>query len=393
MPIGPQTLPGPSFRAMPEPGEAASGRPIRITALDRTRGFAVICMVLAHFGPGIYDRVGLQGTPRHVLDLTGRLATPMFVLIFGITLGIVYMPRAARDPAAVRRALVRRAGLVLLCSLVVVAPATIALFVETSERVRAFDLLLRQYSVLTFYAVAIFATGLACSALARDPWRTGLVAGATLVFAGSFLGYDAWPQGGETEWELLRLLFVSGKYGVFTLLGSAWLMLGLGVMIRRRVTAGEPFRQDLAIIALSAILIALSVGRVVGWRSIADLAQRYDAPPQLWFLVMAGGAMLIALAVLDAYPLGLAGLVLEHVGRNPLTIYLGHAFVLPAIALARQLAPDVPELVILGACVGGFLLFCAITVHRSIRKVARAGAAGPKKNPAGTIAPAGLSLS
>lgn len=345
---------------------AATGR-TRITALDQTRGLAIICMILSHFGPGLYERVGIGGTVRDLLDLIGRMATPMFVLIFGLTLAIAYMPKARRDPAPVRRALLRRSVMVFACSIVVVLPSTLTGLYDEGMDMGLYRILLQQYSVLSFYTVAIAITGLACRFLAPDPLRNGALAGSILIFVGTLLGYDSWQPNDGSPDELARMLFVSGKYGVLVLLGASWMTMGLGEFIRRQLREGRPFRRDILIIAVAMMLLALSQGRIVGWRTLADLAQQYAAPPQIWFFMLAGGAMLACVAVLDRYRIPVAGFVLEHVGRNPLTIYLAHAFVLPAVALIRELVPALPDALVTIGCMGVFLAVCAAIVYRSAR--------------------------
>ncbi|MDN4632411.1 heparan-alpha-glucosaminide N-acetyltransferase domain-containing protein [Sphingomonas sp. PsM26] len=346
-------------------GDVVAKRPARFRALDQVRGLAIFCMILAHFGPGVYERLGIGGTPRAMLDLIGRLATPAFVLIFGITLAIIYVPKARKAPDATMRGLINRSGLVLLCSLIVSLHGTVNVLMTSDEPAFWFRLLLAQYSVLTFYTVAIFLTALAVRFIAQDPVRIGFLGGALLIFIGSVLGYEAFPFQGEKAIELVRLLFVSGKYGVFVMMGCAWLMIGVGVLIRNHLANGTSFHRDVMAIALGMALLGLSDGRVVGWRTLGDLASGYAAPPQFWYLAMVGGAMLSALVALDRYTVPVVGFVLERIGRYPLSIYVAHSLVLPGVALLRWAAPTLPETIGTVGCLLLFIGFCVYKVWAS----------------------------
>lgn len=351
----------------------------RFIALDQVRGLAIICMILAHFGPGLYDRVGLSGAPLDFLSLIGRMATPAFVLIFGITLAIVYIPRAQRNPVAARAGLIKRSLLVLACAFVIALPESIVLFVNgapDSTNGFWFDLLLCQYNVLLFYAVAIFVTGLLIGHIARDPVRFGVVYGSILIFIGSYLGYNAWPPKPGEAIELVRLLLVSGKYGVFVLLGCAWMIIAVGILIQQRLKSHVDFNRDILIIAAALLLVALSDGRIVGWRTLQDLHMDYDAPPQFWYLSMVASAMLFALVFLHRHQLPVVSFLLEHIGRSPLSIYVAHKAVLPAIAFLRWGVPGIPEILIIAGCFTAFLAFCAFKIWRSAT-IARRKSAKP----------------
>lgn len=65
----------------------------RLTFIDETRALAIISMIIAHFGPGVFQRLpSLQFLAEPVLFI-GRFATTTFIVVFGITLGFVYFDR------------------------------------------------------------------------------------------------------------------------------------------------------------------------------------------------------------------------------------------------------------------------------------------------------------
>lgn len=87
--------------------------------------------------------------------------------------------------------------------------------------------------------------------------------------------------------------------------------------------------------------------------------------------------MLFALVVLDRYKLPVVGFVLERIGRYPLSIYVAHSFVLPAIDLLRHTVPAVPNVVSTLGCLLLFIAFCGYKVWAS-RASDRAKRAGPE---------------
>ena len=51
------------------------------------------------------------------------------------------------------------------------------------------------------------------------------------------------------------------------------------------------------------------------------------------------GVMFMIIALMDRVEIPGLSVILEHTGRNPLSIYVAHAFVLPAVELLRDLVP------------------------------------------------------
>lgn len=312
-------------------------------------------MILAHFGPAIYERVGISGTLLDFLKVVGRLATPSFVAIFGLTLAFAYLPRMNRSPDATVRALLKRSASVGACALLVALPNTIK---NIHLNVEMYEIVLQQYSVLLFYTVAIFVTALVLRMLAKDVMRVGPIAGSLLISVGSILGYDAWPERPDTIVEYARLLLVSGKYGVLVMLGFSWMMIAIGEWLRRRLLSGQPFFRDLVTFGLIVVFVGLAQGRLVGWRNLSDLANHYDAPPHLWFVAVAGGLMLIMLAMLDRFKFPGFNHLLGMIGRRPMAIYVAHAAVLPGAELLRWLFPQAPDFVPIAIPFAGFIMAC-----------------------------------
>ncbi|MEL7378772.1 MAG: acyltransferase family protein [Pseudomonadota bacterium] len=349
----------------------------RFNALDQVRGLAIAAMILAHFGPAIWERIGLDGVVRDAVGMIGRFATPTFIAIFGITVAFAYLSKAARNPAATRAKLVSRSGLVLVAAILVASPEMVetVLADERWGESLPLALILDGYGVLSFYVFAILVTALIIPYLSRNPYQAPLLLGSILIFFGTYLGYDSWSNSGQNGSELVRLYLVSGKYALLVNYGIVLLLVSFGTFIRREITGGRDVNGILMITGTSLALLGLSLGRIVGWRTLSDLQLNYDAPPQVWYLFMVCGAMMIFLATLNRFSFPGLSFILEQIGRNPLAIYVAHAFVLPAHEVLE--AAGLPENLSMIVPFVAFLCYCAFIILWKSRDLGKAGNADP----------------
>lgn len=341
--------------------------PPRFNVIDQTRGLAISLMIVAHFGPALWNRIGLQGPLLDLISLFGRFATPAFIAIFGFTIAFAYLDRAVKDPIGISKKLILRSGVILFAALSVAFPGYLNTLIADEHWGESItlNLLLNTYGVLLFYALAVFSTGLLIFPLARKPYIFPIVLGAILVYVGSYLGYDAWSPHGETAAELLRLMLVSGKYGFLVNYGVALILVSFGWHLRQLLRSGREVGALLLVAGVVLLLLSLSMGRIVGWRDLADLKSGYVAPPQIWYLLAICGVMMVTMYILNRSRIPYLSFFLEHTGRNPLSIYIAHAFVLPAISLMRTLVPQLPDLVCMIVPTFSFLCYWILLIRRS----------------------------
>lgn len=234
-------------------------------------------------------------------------------------------------------------------------------------RIACLAVLLNSYSVLLFYAFAIFIVAWILPRLAQAPTTAPAILGSGLILSGTWLGYDMWQSQGESLAEWMRLILVSGKYALLTNLGVALLLVTFGAHVRARMQQGEAIAPMLLVAGIVLFSCSLSIGRVHGWRTLEQLHSEYGAPPQLWYLGMICGAMFMIIALLDRVKIPGLSFILEHTGRNPLSIYVAHAFVPPTVALLRNLVPGLPGILTIGIPLGIFLLYWAHVLYTSSR--------------------------
>lgn len=344
----------------------------RFFALDQVRGLAIAAMVLAHFGPAVWDRIGLDGIARDVVGMIGRFATPTFIAIFGITVAFAYLPKAKLDPVAIRAKLLARTRVVLLAAVLVASPEMLRTVMSHQPWGGSMPLALalNGYGVLSFYFFAIFLTALIIPYLTRNPYQVPLALGSTLIFIGTFLGYDYWRNSGPSGVELLRLYLISGKYALLVNYGIILLLASFGTLIRSEMKNGRDVNGILLTAGVSLALIGLSIGRIVGWRSLSDLQLGYAAPPQAWYLFMVCGVMMITLSAFNRFSIPVISFILEQIGRNPLTIYVAHAFVIPAHEFLQ--VSGLPDQISMIIPLAVFFCYCAFIVVKGRNYVEKA---------------------
>jgi hypothetical protein len=160
--------------------------------LDQARAVAIMAMMAFHFAPGLFMHLpSLQPLVSSVLWF-GRMATPAFVTVFGVTAGFVFLPKFVRgQPGDIPYRLRRRAFWIFVCAIAITIPSWIKLATRGESYV--WPWLYKFYSVLLFYAIALVIVPYWLRWLSRHTEVRALVAGLALWVAGS-VGYHCWPQ-------------------------------------------------------------------------------------------------------------------------------------------------------------------------------------------------------
>jgi hypothetical protein len=353
-------------------------KPPRIAALDQMRAIAIGGMVLAHFAPGVFDRVAFDSGVERAVLLIGRFATPAFIVVFGLTAGLVYASKyyASRDREVGRR-LARRGWLLLGCALLITTPEFFALGVNGAPPI---EWLYATYSVLTFYWLAVVTLPGWLWLAKSAPLVLLPLCGAALWSVSLWLGFGGWSYGENRVMEFIRMNLVSGGFGYLGLMGTTLLCMPLGLRLHAARRSGSIGRETAMIAVLGAAAFAAGLLLFSRSESTLEMIVNGDAkgPPRLWYFLLFGGIALllfcglawlerrIALASRVLYPLTLAG-------QAALPIYLGHAFVLPAIAVLDSMGMRFEGAWRAAVPAALFATFCLVVIvlqhRRTIRPV------------------------
>ena len=311
----------------------------RFAAIDETRAFAIITMMIMHFGPGVFQRLPALAPLAEPVLLLGRLATTTFILVFGITIGFVYHDRfQGPDRPQVLKAIQARSRLLALCALVICIPNYIDLWLASD-----FDFhhwLFKTYSILNYYVLALLSVPLWLRVLGQVPLRNALLLGVG-YWALALLWLPLWPQDSILGLrEYLRLNLLSGPYGYLQLSGSAIMAIPVGIGLRKAVRLAQEraFLRQLLPVALCLSVIGFVLGLASGELSLyAIVSGTVKTPPRVWYwLFFAGLAFLLLTGFIAlGLKLGTQGkrLIspLALFGQASLPIYTAHTFVLPIL--------------------------------------------------------------
>ena len=281
MPHSGEDVVGFSVSRLPRLGVAGPS-PARMSGLDAARGLAMLLVCAAHFAEVYFPRVGHPEVASAVRRLT-YAATPSFILISGVLLGVLQFDhRAAFD--GTRRKLVDRALFLL----------TVAHFMNAAayvSHVGMWDALLVVHITDVVACCVLVGTFVvaATSARTRASFAIALYLAATLV-------HFRWlPPVGSTL-ELLKHLFVGYRHHV----------------------ENNVFRSNFPIAQWTA---AYLLATVVGGLLARSRAQ--DGRPRIASLVWLGAGLMTAGAFLRASRAGLARLlVLAHAGNADVVAFL-----------------------------------------------------------------------
>ena len=366
----------------------------RLLGLDQARAVAILAMLVAHFAPGVFDRFPRLGPVQGPVLWFARLATPTFVVVFGVTVGFVLLPRYRRGKGVpTGRRLRRRAALMLLCAALVALPAWIRLVAERNADPWAWAF--GAYSVLLFYALALAVLPAWLEWLSQPGGRLEarcLLAGVALWALGT-AGEAVWPQRSPSFPEFVRMLLVSGSFPYGQMMGTALLAMPVGLRLRERWEAGTDGAYLARVLAAGAGLSV--VGGLWGW-SVGEydpariLSGELRVPPRGWYFLHIGGAGLALVPALELVPrlvrpLRPSAYLLALFGQGALVIYTAHAFVLPALALADQVVTLGGAGRVVVALVP-FAFFCGFVMYDRHRRApgrtgSRDGMAGTGKGP------------
>ncbi|WP_240613847.1 heparan-alpha-glucosaminide N-acetyltransferase domain-containing protein [Salinicola acroporae] len=308
----------------------------RIDAIDLARGFAVVLMILSHGIKGLlpFDQFPDWGiVPIHLVT---KFSSSLFVIVFGIALAVVFLPRVGEPDWPRRRwGLIKRGVVVWIWY-------KILTIVEMSHLYPTADILdaLRYQrfpsfvEILGFYAIALLWMPWFLSAWKRFPGWLRLASPILLA------GFGLWLAREFDFWELpqLQALVVEHQdYYVWGQLTRGPLVL-LGLLIGEWMLYGFASPAVRRVLIASLVVASTTLFALFFWLALPTLDDTLAAlarnvgkhPPALDFMLFSvGGALaLLAIAVVGGKTLATWLRPVTLIGSDALQAFIFHISVI-----------------------------------------------------------------
>jgi len=215
----------------------------RLASVDVVRGFAIVAMIVAHTA---YLTAGTAGRPVAFAQFVlNSVASPLFALVMGISLGIMAAARGGRPghggPAFVRQMVIRAAILIALGLLLRAVPAGVVIVLDYLGIALLISLLF-VFLPTRWLVPAIAVLGAAGPFV--NGWGRGLV-GRSYAFVD-----PAHPASYLLDWTLTGHAYRATELVPLMLLGVLFARIG-------------PTRRGLAPVALGTGIVLAALGAVV----------------------------------------------------------------------------------------------------------------------------------
>lgn len=335
---------------------------IRGWSLNLVRGLMVLFVLLSHWGPGVFSRLGIEEITERFLGPIYRMGTPGFATVFGIGLGFFLFPNVLERSDVVRNRLRQSLMLVSVAILLLALTHGIRLWLFQRHMLSSEQIAVLFYGVLTFYAAAL------AVAFPMMRWIAGrsrpyvdCLFGALLLWAVFVILEPLMPPDSMgSPLELIKLLAVR-HYSVLKIGGIVLFGLAAGIWYaRQKEPTGASSTAIISGAGISAVALLIGVEQ----QGISTLADRLSG----FHSSFVGYAFYAGLVF--AF-LGLAMRIMSHwsswpemvrsglkllvvIGALALPIYAFHGMVLPVadimtfLGMSRAMAIGLPMSCFLG---------------------------------------------
>lgn len=234
-------------------------RTVESWSINAVRGLMVLSVLVSHWGPGVFERLGLGETADRMISVIYRMGTPGFAFVFGLGLGFFMLPGFTENrPGMMRR--LRVALALVLVGMAVLGGAHLLRHVMQGGAIDGRSVAIAFYNVLAYYVLALATAGLWLRALSRA--RRPILAALAIAAAmwGLWLISARLAAGPHLD-SLLdwgRMMFGGGGYTYFRVSASAFLGLALGIWLTAREDVTTARRALLAGGGLVLAFVALA---------------------------------------------------------------------------------------------------------------------------------------
>ncbi|MBU2958937.1 AMP-binding protein [Paracoccus sp. 1_MG-2023] len=310
----------------------------RSWSITMMRAIMALSVVLSHWGPGFFGRLGLAQQAETAFSFLYRMGTPGFAAVFGIGIGYFMLPDLAEKRSSVLRRLGSAFRLVLL-GMVLLAAIRLANLLVRGEPVTGLAVAHAFYGVLGYYALMLGTARWWLPPLGRlqrpIPW---LLAGLPVLWLLWKLLFDLLPnQQLQSALEWPRLMLIAGGYNVFKMNAVAAAGTVVGIWLSQQKDSAEASRLMMTGGLLAMVLAVFSLIEAHGIHAFdsRDSVVFTSLPGLIFYVAFASfgtGVFLRLLMSWQGLSLGvrLPLQVLLVTGGLALPIYVFHGLVIPA---------------------------------------------------------------
>lgn len=308
----------------------------RSWAITMTRALMALSVVISHWGPGLFERLGLGQQAESALAVIYRAGTPGFAAVFGIGIGYFMLPDFARKRASVLQRLGASFRLVMM-GIVLLAIVKLANMAVRGEDIGGLQIAHAFYGVLGYYALMLGTARWWLPALARLRYPVlWLLTGLPTLWLLWQIVPVFLPQNqlqSMLEWP--RLMLVAG-YNVFKLTSIAAAGMAVGVWLYWRKDSPKASRL-LTVAGVLGVALTIMASLEAYGPEVFLLREGVvftSLPGLVLYLSIAVAGVGVFLALLLAWERLSAALrlplkLLVVVGGLALPIYVFHGLVIP----------------------------------------------------------------
>lgn len=323
----------------------------RSWSITMMRAVMAVSVILSHWGPGLFGRLGMAQQAETALSFLYRMGTPGFAAVFGVGIGYFMLPDFTAKRVSVLRRLDSACRLVLL-GMAMLAAIRLANLAVRGDPVTGLEVAHAFYGVLGYYALMLGTARWWLPPLARlarpIPWLLACLPVLWLLWQIAPALLPSRQFQSVLEWP--RLMLLAG-YNIFKMSAVAAAGMAVGFWLSRQRDSAEAARRLMLGGALAMVLAAFSLLEAHGIHVFdnRDGAVFTSLPGLVFYIAFAGFGIGLFLKLLLSWDNLSAALrlplqVLLVIGGLALPIYVFHGLVIPgrdllaALGLGRGVA-------------------------------------------------------
>ncbi len=247
----------------PIPSGDLTKRTSEAWSINAVRGIMVLSVLISHWGPGVFARLGLEAEADAMISVIYRMGTPGFAVVFGLGLGYYFLPVFDEKRKFVTKRLASYLFLVAI-GLILFAVVHFVKLYASGNTINGQSVAFAFYNILAYYALALATASLwlRILSISKRPFVAALVIAGLMWILWLISSSLVRGPNMDSLAEWLRLMFGAGNYTYFKVSASAFLGIALGLWFSRQEdlaeTAGILVRTSSLCIA-GIVIISLEI--------------------------------------------------------------------------------------------------------------------------------------